>query len=196
MNAVEFIDVSKAFGEKQVLSNLSFSVEEGTTLCIMGPSGCGKTTIVNLLLGLIKPDEGIVNARGKAAVVFQENRLFEEFTALSNVCAVVPKKTDKKRCIELLKAVGLGEELKTPVCKLSGGMKRRVALARALAVQADFYVLDEPFKGLDDDTRDDVIAFVKRELESKTVIVVTHQLDEVEKLGAMLLTLDKNGQIM
>ncbi len=196
MNAVEFIDVYKAFEEKQVLSGLTFSVKEGATLCIMGPSGCGKTTIVNLILGLVKPDGGIINVCGKASVVFQENRLFEEFTALSNVCAVVKKKSCMQNCIRLLTAMGLSEELKTPVKKLSGGMKRRVALARALAAEADFYILDEPFKGLDDDTRDDVIAFVKKELAGKTVIVITHQPDEVKKLQARLLTLDKNGQIV
>lgn len=190
MNAVEFIKVSKSFGEKQILNKLSFSIAEGEILCIMAPSGWGKTTIVRLLLGLIKPDEGLITAPIKKSVVFQEDRLFEEFSALSNVCTVTKDAAAKKRCARLLSAVGLGKELKTPVRKLSGGMKRRVAIARALAADADFYVMDEPFKGLDLTTKDEVIAFVKSTLHDKTAVIVTHQEDEAKKLGARILQLD------
>lgn len=195
MKIVEFIDVYKAFDKKQVLQGLSFDVRPGTKLCIMGPSGCGKTTIVNLLLGIIKPDTGIIKAPDKAGVVFQENRLFEEFSALSNVCAITSKK-NKDLCVRLLEGMGLGEELKTPTGQLSGGMKRRVAIARALAAETDFYILDEPFKGLDDDTRDEVIKFVKKELTGKTAIIVTHQKDEAEKLGAKIMLLNTQGKLV
>ena len=195
MSFVSFEKVSKSFGEKSVLKELSFSIEKGQVVCIMGPSGCGKTTVVNLLLGLIKPDGGTVNTPEKVSVVFQEDRLFEEFSALSNVAAVVPKTESKDKCAALLKAMGLGDELKTPVAKLSGGMQRRVAITRALVTEADFFILDEPFKGLDENTKDEVIEFVREYLRGKTVLLITHQTDEAEKLGADIIQMEKDGSI-
>jgi len=195
VNCIVFENVSKNFDGKNVLNALSFYAKQGEMLAIMGPSGCGKTTILNLILGFLKPDSGKISAPKKASVVFQEDRLFEEFSALSNVESVIPARQNKEHCADILNALGL-EDLKKPVCKLSGGMKRRVAIARALAAEADFYVLDEPFKGLDEDTKDEVIAFVKERLAGKTVIIVTHQRDEAEKLNARLLLLDKNGTII
>lgn len=195
MSFVSFEKVSKSFGEKSVLKELSFSIEKGQVVCIMGPSGCGKTTVVNLLLGLIKPDSGTINAPEKVSVVFQEDRLFEEFSALSNVAAVVPKTESKDKCVAILEAMDLGSELKTPVAKLSGGMQRRVAIARALVTEADFFILDEPFKGLDENTKDDVIEFVRGYLRGKTILLITHQTDEAEKLGADMVYMEKDGRI-
>lgn len=195
MSFVSFEKVSKSFGEKSVLKELSFSIEKGQVVCIMGPSGCGKTTVVNLLLGLIKPDSGIINTPEIVSVVFQEDRLFEEFSALSNVAAVVPKTESKDKCVAILEAMGLGNELKTPVAKLSGGMQRRVAIARALVTEADFFILDEPFKGLDENTKDDVIEFVREYLRGKTILLITHQTDEAEKLGADMVYMEKDGRI-
>jgi len=105
MSFVSFEKVSKSFGEKSVLKELSFSIEKGQVVCIMGPSGCGKTTVVNLLLGLIKPDSGIINAPEKVSVVFQEDRLFEEFSALSNVAAVVPKTESKDKTTKIRQSI-------------------------------------------------------------------------------------------
>ncbi|MBQ3195112.1 MAG: ATP-binding cassette domain-containing protein [Clostridia bacterium] len=195
MSCIVFENVTKSFDGKNVLSSLSFEVKQREMLAIMGPSGCGKTTILNLILGSLKPDSGKISVPKKASVVFQEDRLFEEFSALSNVEAIIPPRQDKEHCAAILNALGI-EDLKKPVRKLSGGMKRRVAIARALAIEADFYVLDEPFKGLDEDTKDEVIAFVKERLEGKTVVVVTHQKDEAEKLNARIMLLDKLGNII
>ncbi len=189
MKSVVFNNVTKSFEDKKVLNGLSFSVNKGETLSIMGPSGCGKTTILNLLLGLIKPDGGKIEVPKKISVVFQEDRLFEEFSALSNVEAVIPNNADKEHCGMLLEAVGI-EDLKKPVCKFSGGMKRRVAIARALAADADFYILDEPFKGLDKSTKQTVMSIVKNHLSGKTLLLITHSIDEATFFGSDILTLE------
>lgn len=180
---VKFDGVSKAFEDKQVLSNLSFTIKRGEKLCIMGESGCGKTTVVNLLLRLFPPDSGTIAAPDKISVVFQEDRLFEDFSVMSNVMAVAPKGTRKEHCAEILEGLRLADVAKKPVKKLSGGMQRRVAIARLLTAEAKFYILDEPFKGLDNATKETVVAYVKRKLEDKTLLLITHNEKEAELLG-------------
>ena len=106
---------------------------------------------------------------------------------------VLPKNSSKEKAVSILNCLELGDVLSKPVKKLSGGMQRRVAIARALAADADFCVLDEPFKGLDDTTKDIVIAFVKNCLKEKTVLLVTHDIIEAKKMGAEIYTMHEKG---
>ena len=116
---------------------------------LMGPSGIGKTTLLLLLLGLVSPDSGeITGLPEKVSVIFQEDRLCEDFSALSNVAMVLPR-GGEETASALLKALGLEEAMRQPVHTLSGGMKRRVAIARGLAADSPLLLMDEPFKGLD-----------------------------------------------
>lgn len=188
MSYISLVDVSKSFDDKIVLNRFSMSLEKGKSLCIMGPSGCGKTTIINLLLGFVKPDSGTINAPNTASVVFQEDRLCEDFSALSNVRI---SGACKNLCLELLNEMGISSEAKKAVKTFSGGMKRRVAIARALAAEADFYIFDEPFKGLDEKTKLLVIDSVKRRLDGKTFILITHDRDESDAFNAPIIELSQ-----
>ncbi|MBQ3519415.1 MAG: ATP-binding cassette domain-containing protein [Clostridia bacterium] len=174
-------DLCKAYGEKQVLQNFNAVLEEGKTTALMGASGIGKTTLANILLGLEQPDSGtITGSPDHKSAVFQEDRLSENYSALTNVQAVCKNKADKEKAKNILCRLGLEKELKTQVRSLSGGMKRRVALARALCAEYNFLVLDEPFKGLDEQTKEATMQTVKEMTQGKTVLLITHDKDEAQ----------------
>lgn len=178
---LEAIRLSKAFEGKQVLRDFSAKLEKGRKYCLMGASGSGKTTLVNILLGLIKPDSGTVRRAPdlKMSVVFQEDRLLEQMTAGANVALVSKASADE--IDRLLIRLGIPEEsLPQPVSTYSGGMKRRAALARALLADYDVLFLDEPYKGLDEETRRAVIQIVQEYTKDKTVLLITHDKTETE----------------
>lgn len=180
--------LSKAFDGRPVLENVSLKLEKGVHYCLMGPSGCGKTTLVNILLGLMKPDNGLVKRDSdlKLSAVFQEDRLLEQMTAAANISLVSKKPTAEIET--LLTELGIEREsLPQPVSAYSGGMKRRVALARALLAEYDVLFLDEPYKGLDEETRASVIRTVERLTRGKTLLLITH--DKEETAGYIPITL-------
>lgn len=175
--------VEKRYGDKVVLRDFSARFPGGECTCIMGPSGCGKTTLLRLILGLETPDGGQILCRSfPMAAVFQENRLFEDFSALSNVTAVCPRER-RPEAAQHLMALGLGESLHAPVRTLSGGMKRRVAVARAVLAPGEVLVLDEPFTGLDRDTKAAVLAYLKDHTQGRTLLLVTHDPAERDALA-------------
>lgn len=175
--------VEKRYGDKVVLRDFSARFPGGECTCIMGPSGCGKTTLLRLILGLETPDGGQILGRSfPMAAVFQENRLFEDFSVLSNVTAVCPKERRPEAARHLM-ALGLGESLHAPVRTLSGGMKRRVAVARAVLAPGEVLVLDEPFTGLDRDTKAAVLAYLKDHTQGRTLLLVTHDPAERDALA-------------
>lgn len=178
-------NVNKSFGDKQVLKDFSLCLKKGERVCLMGASGCGKTTVTNLLLGLLSADSGTV-ACGECSAVFQENRLCEDFSAVTNVKIVMEDK-NKKRAEELLSALLLGDDMYKKVRDFSGGMKRRTAIARALAYDKEVLLLDEPFKGLDAETRAVVAEVINRETVGKTLLFVSHDKTEAELLGARII---------
>ncbi len=179
--------IHKKYGELTVFEDYSITLQENKINCIMGQSGSGKTTLVRMLLGLETPDSGdIVGIDGlKASAVFQEDRLCENLDVYSNV--VMPH-IDKDSFQNLTKAVlddalrrvDLADCGKKKVSTLSGGMKRRVAVLRAILAEYDFLILDEPFKGLDDKTKAMNIEFLLEKTQGKTVIFITHDKTELE----------------
>lgn len=184
-------NLSKSFGSKRVLEGFSTTLRAGRVSCIMGESGCGKTTLLNIILGLIKPDCGeIAGLPSRISALFQEDRLCEEFSARTNVRVAAGKTVTSDDIDTALAELGLGGELKTPVSSLSGGMKRRVALARALLAfgehldEEGLLVMDEPFRGLDDATRALAASFVLRHLRGRTLVAVTHDAADASLLGA------------
>lgn len=184
--------VNKSFGELQVLKDLSLCFEENKTSCIMGPSGCGKTTLLHILLGLHPIDSGeITGLEDKIpAVVFQENRLFEQQDAFTNIRAVLKFHCDDKSIAAEFQKIGLTDYEGKPVAELSGGMKRRVAILRALmAEDSNLILMDEPFKGLDEALKLQVMQYVKEKTAGKTVIFVTHNREEADALDARLIQL-------
>ncbi len=156
--AIQLCEVSKSFDGKPVLVNLSHSFPDGGISCVLGPSGCGKTTLLRILMGLLEPDSGrILGLPGRCSAVFQEDRLIEHASALANVRIALKRDFPAGRIAEALSAVGLADAMAQPVRELSGGMKRRVAIVRALLSDAPLLLMDEPFRGLDRATRERVI---------------------------------------
>lgn len=189
MNNIEIKHLTVSFDGVTVLNGFSHIFTAGSKTCIMGPSGCGKTTLINAMLGLVKPESGIINGMPeKVACVFQEDRLCEDFSALSNVRLTAAKRFSKTDIEELLKSLGITEFQKS-VNTFSGGMKRRVALARAIAADSDLILLDEAFKGLDDASKLNAQNVLMRYAASKTVISVTHDEEEASRLGGEIIHL-------
>lgn len=181
--SIKLKNIDKAFDGKQVLSGFSHSFPEGETTCVLGPSGCGKTTLLNLMMGLSSPDSGemIGLTNKRLSAVFQEDRLCQGLTASANI-RLVNAALSKEDAAEMLNAVGLEDE-QIPVRSFSGGMRRRVAILRALAAQYDILFLDEPFRGLDVETHRQVMAYLKARTAGKTVICVTHSAEEAAFLS-------------
>ena len=172
-------DLCKSYGEKKVLHHFNATLPNGKITAFMGTSGSGKTTLANILLGFEQADSGSVTGiPERKSAVFQEDRLSENFSALTNVQAVCKNKAEKEKAKKLLESLGLANDIKTQVKSLSGGMKRRVALARALCSEYDFLVLDEPFKGLDEQTKEKTMQLVKEMTKGKTVLLITHDKEE------------------
>ena len=204
MEKIVISGVTKRFGEKTVLDQFSLTIEKNAVFCLMGPSGCGKTTLLRIMTGLEKADAGIVSGidLNRIAFVFQEDRLISHLSALSN--AILPLRNteeNKKKGMEALRLLGLQGEEKKRARNLSGGMARRIAIARAMLHDADVVFMDEPFKGLDEENCEKAIAFVKSYAKGKTLIVVTHSLQEAEKLGGKVVVMpvfqnnfDKKGE--
>lgn len=183
-------NINKSFGEKAVLSDFTHIFDTASRTCIMGASGSGKTTLLNIILGLSKVDSGDVSGVPEnISAVFQEDRLCEPYSAVLNVFAVTGKEVSEDKIVSILRELGLDRSEHLPVSTLSGGMRRRVALARALLARSELIILDEPFKGLDEETRESVISVVNKYTEGKTLIVATHDERDANALGAEILTI-------
>ena len=177
------VDVVKSFGENKVLEKFSHEFAFEKTTAILGRSGGGKTTLLNILMGLLHPDSGEVVREGRISAVFQEDRLCENLTASANIRLVTGKRFSEIQIANELEAVGLSGCAEKPVRELSGGMKRRTAMLRALLAEYDILFADEPFKGLDEVTRADVMRYFKEKTKGRTVVFVTHDSAESETLA-------------
>ena len=163
---------------------LSFTLPETGVVEIYGPSGGGKTTLLRLLMGLETPDGGEIRGlEGKKfSAVFQEDRLLTQLDAVSNVRFASRVGAEEARaCLAGLGLMDLGAQR---VASMSGGMKRRVAIARALCAGGDVLVLDEPFKGLDEATRDMAVRYVLAHAADRLILLVTHDRAEAAAMGA------------
>jgi NitT/TauT family transport system ATP-binding protein len=200
-DAVRLIDVSKAYRtgrtELLALDDVSLSVGDGEFVCIIGASGCGKSTLLNLVAGLDQPTSGQVDTSGrKVGLMFQEPALFPWLTAERNVelalrARGVPRAARRVQTAELLEAVRLGGFGGKRPHELSGGMRQRVAMARALAQDADVLLMDEPFGALDAMTRDLLHDELERICAERTltVLFVTHNVREAARLGDRVILL-------
>ncbi len=194
--AITLEKIEKEYEGRKVIDKLSYSFLAGSKTAITAPSGVGKTTLLRLILGLEKLDQGQIwyEKKLQASVVFQEDRLLDYASALENIRAVLPDKeiSDNKICKELSR-VGLLDAAYRRVSLLSGGMKRRVALVRAVLMPGNLLVLDEPFKGLDQERKQQVMAYIKEKIEGRTFLLVTHEQEEAVYFGAEVLKLGKSG---
>ena len=181
-------NVYKSYGDKKVLKDVSAVFPAGRCTCIMAESGKGKTTLLRLIMGLEAPDSGsITGVAERLSVVFQEDRLCGEFSIAANIRMDLNRDTDMSDddIRRLMSELAMDEDINTPVNKLSGGMKRRVAIARAIAYDSEWLILDEPFKGLDEASREKVIGTITQ--KRKSVIMVSHNIAEAERMNATIL---------
>ncbi len=191
---LKITNITFAFGKKTVLENFSLELNKGEIVALMAPSGYGKTTLLGLIAGTLKVQKGeIENTFEKVAYVFQEPRLFPWLTVEENLMAVMNEKDEsaQKTVAECLTLVGLADAADKYPSELSGGMKSRVSLARALAYGGDLFLLDEPFAALDEDLRHDLAAKLKEYLRARgaSAILVTHNREDAESIADRILTL-------
>lgn len=184
--------LTKKYGDLAVFSDFSLEIAEGEVLCLMGKSGRGKTTLLRMLMGLEQPDHGsIAGLEGKRiSVVFQEDRLLPHFSVRQNLYSVCDGRLQQENMMRLLTRLGLVEWVDREVSVLSGGMQRRVAICRALLVPCDLLILDEPFRGLDDKTKEMVIRLILEEAKGCTILLSTHDITEGKKMEGKILNLD------
>jgi iron(III) transport system ATP-binding protein len=211
---LELDEVSKGYGDRTVIDDLSLSVRDGELLTLLGPSGCGKTTTLRLIAGLERPTDGVVRLDGDpvaggsrfdppeerdVGVVFQEFALFPHLTARENVAFGIddlPERERERRVDDLLELVGLGEHGDKQPESLSGGQQQRVALARSLAPEPRLLLLDEPFSNLDVDLRVEMREEVRRILKEAgvTAVSVTHDQEEAMSISDRVAVMS-NGVI-
>ncbi|HEX2832357.1 MAG TPA: ABC transporter ATP-binding protein [Thermoanaerobaculia bacterium] len=199
---VEIRNIGMAFGSVRVLENIELGVNAGEFVCLLGPSGCGKSTLLNIVGGFIPPTEGTVTIDGEPVTgpdprrifVFQERGVFPWLTVEQNIGFGLFKQSDaekRERIAHYVQLVGLRGFEKSYPRELSGGMKQRLEVARALAVNPDVLYLDEPFGALDSITR----LQMRRELlriwhaERKTILFVTHDIEESVQLADRVVVL-------
>lgn len=172
-----------AYGENTIVEDFSYDFSSGKAFALMGASGCGKTTILMALIGLLSPQYGDLAEfeTARPVMLFQEDRLLPWYTALENVALVSDIETARK----WLGAVGLGDKLEAVPRELSGGQRRRVAIARAMSFRGDVVILDEPFSGLDVETKRVIADALMARFDK--IIFTTHDEEEASLFGAEII---------
>lgn len=205
-------NVSKKFGSKEVLKKISFTMEQGDIVGYLGPNGSGKTTTLMTLVGLIKFDQGQIQILnydvnkeyeklyGKVAVLFDENGLFEKLTARQNLLFYLKafhKQNGINFALNLMKKLGMDNDLDRKVSTFSKGMKRKLALVRCLIVNPRIILLDEPFDGIDVECRDSIIKLLKeyRKEHNISIILTSHVMADIEELANRIVVIQE-GQIV
>lgn len=189
---IELRHITKSYDGLPVLTDISMTFRDGGCYCLMSPSGSGKTTLMRIMMGLETPDEGIVaiTPGGKTAAisaVFQEDRLCESFSPMDNVMMCVGRSLKASRVRWEMGKLLPEECLNRPVSTLSGGMKRRVAVLRALLTPSDILIMDEPFTGMDEELKRSVIAYIREKQDGRILILSTHQEEDVALIGGELV---------
>ena len=204
LRAVRF-GYKNARQKTEALHGVDLSIADGEFVCVIGPSGCGKSTLLRLLAGLDMPDSGEISIGGEPVegpgadrmIVFQDYALFPWLTAEKNISFAlnrakrVPRAEAKRTAAEYLQRVGMSKAADYYPCQLSGGMKRRVALARAMNFPSKLIILDEPFTGLDRQTKMEVIDYILEMRAGRILLIATHGVDDAALLGAKIIRLEE-----
>lgn len=175
-----------SYEDTPVLRDFSLEIADGEVVCLSGESGSGKTSVARLVLGLEKPQSGSVEAPEKIAAVFQEDRLFPAMSVRENIACVGGNKTE-----QLLETAGLSAVAGKRLWHLSGGMKRRVAILRAVNFGADALILDEPFNGLDAENKKTMAKLILEVYGNKPILLISHYPPDAELLGARVVNIEK-----
>lgn len=183
---IQINNLTKKYGDKIVFENYTNLIEFDGILLLKGVSGLGKTTLMRILSGLEKADKGeIIKDKHTVSFMFQEDRLIPFVSVLKNLTAVC----SEDKALKYLKLMGLENEKDNVPLSLSGGMRRRVSLARALCFESDFVVLDEPFKGLDEELKTSICNIIKEESKNRDFIIISHDSQDAELLNAKIIEL-------
>ncbi len=183
---VKITDLNFSYGENAILKDFSCELKPGERVCISAVSGRGKTTLLKIICGLLNEFKGEVEINAeKLSVVFQDDVLLPWHTALENVAVV----SDRQKAVFWLRRLNLVDSADKYPYELSGGMKRRVALCRALAYDGDILVLDEPFKGLDDELKRQIIEIIKEQYKERLIIFTSHDKSETDMLATRVIAL-------
>jgi len=217
--AIEFRNVTIEFDGRKVLNDLSFKVMKGETKIILGGSGCGKSTTIKLVLGLLKPDSGqvlvdgedvtnysevqMMHVRKKIGMIFQEGALFDSLSVYDNVAFKlheqgVPEEEVESEVRRMLRFVNLEHAIDKMPAELSGGMRRRVGIARALVGDPKIVMFDEPTAGLDPPTARTIceLAMKLRDLEDVSSIFVTHEMNNLDYLCSEYAVVNEAGEVV
>lgn len=183
---IQVNNLCKAYGNKVIFENYTRTINFDGILIIQGKSGVGKTTLMRLIAGLEKADKGeITKSAEKISFMFQEDRLIPFVTVLKNLTAVC----SEEKALRYLSLMGLEGEKDNSPTALSGGMRRRVSLARALCFDSDLVILDEPFKGLDEKLKAEICKIIKEESKTRAFIIISHDNEDAEMLSAKMIEL-------
>lgn len=204
---MKLLNISKSFKNKIIYQNLNLDINEGKVTVILGESGCGKTTLLSIISGILKDYSGKVIYENDTSLgigyIFQENALIPWKTVYENLKYTLKDKIDEERLDshikKYLKIVKLSENIDSYPVSLSGGMKRRVGIARGFAFPSQYLIMDEPFEFLDMKTKGEIIEDFKKlqKLEQKTVIFVTHDIESALEIGDTIVILgEKPTQIV
>lgn len=178
--------ITKKFENKMVISDFSCEIPDGKITYLMGASGIGKTTLLRIIAGLDTNFSGKIIKSGTICTVFQEPRLFPTLTVKENICIVSDEKKEIQDILECLEISNCKNMLPA---ELSGGMKMRVSIARALYADGDIYLMDEPFSSIDENMRERIIPVLFRKLSGKTVLIVSHNSDEAKKYADKIIAM-------
>lgn len=184
---MKITNLNKSFGKNIIFDNFNISFEEGKINYIMGKSGIGKTTLLRIISGLDTQFSGEIDLTGKISYVFQEPRLFPTITVLENIKIVNEfSTTDPRTLLDELELTGCDNMFPE---ELSGGMKMRLSLARAIYYDPDIIIMDEPFASIDKETKDKIAEKVFKRLKNKTVIIVSHDENDAQKFADNIINL-------
>ncbi len=188
---IELKNISFSFGKNKIISDLNLRLEEGKTYCIMGKSGVGKTTLLKLIAGLLKAETGKIKGteKLKKSFVFQENRLLPWLSVYENIHYITD---NEEKITKALQDTALLSEKDKTADELSGGMARRLAIARATAFDGDVFFIDEPLYGLDIKTSQGILELIKKTVENKTAFIITHSPEEAFYLADEIIFLHNN----
>lgn len=187
---MRIVNISKSFGDKLVLKDISLDIPQGDTVLISGVSGRGKTTLLRIIMGLEKPDSGtITDAPESFAAVFQEDRLPLDFSAYKCVSYALPGSLRKEEILSGFSDLGLTGEERKKAGELSGGMRRRLSILRAVLCPSEALLLDEPFTGLDPETKKKAAQYILKHKNGRTIIAVSHAEEDAALLNAREITI-------
>ena len=183
---IQINNLTKKYGDKIVFDAYTNTFYFDGILLIKGASGLGKTTLMRIIAGLEKADKGeILKSTESISFMFQEDRLIPFVSVLKNLTAIC----DEEKALKYLKLMELEDEKDNSPLSLSGGMRRRVSLARALCFSSDLVILDEPFKGLDEELKSTICEIIKEESKKRDFIIISHDSQDAELLNAEIIEL-------